>query len=81
MNKKSTTTQKKKSPEKSSQAVHANSSPMEQWTSSHYDAYHEQIVMNTIESNDETVIGGLSQDDDAAKLRALYPTEKGESPV
>ena len=41
----------------------------------------KKTVMNTIESNDETVIGGLSQGDDAAKLRALYPTEKGESPV
>ena len=37
--------------------------------------------MNTIESNIETVIGGLSQGDDAAKLIALYPTERGESPV
>ena len=54
---------------------------MDQGTSSHYNAYHEQTVMKTIESNDETVIGGLSQGDDAAKLRALYPTEKGESPV
>ena len=54
---------------------------MDQGTSSHYNAYHEQTVMNTIESNDETVIGGLSQGDDAAKLRALYPTERGESPV
>ena len=81
MIKKSASTQKKKSPEKSSQAVHANSSPMDHGTSSHYNAYHEQTVMNTIESNDETVIGGLSQGDDVAKLRALYPTEKGESPI
>ena len=50
---------------------------MDLGTSSHYNAYHEQTVMNTIESNDETVIGGLSQGDDAAKLRALYPTERG----
>ena len=54
---------------------------MDQGTSSHYNAYHEQTVMNTIESNNETVIGGLSKGDDAAKLRALYPTERGESPV
>ena len=50
---------------------------MDQGPSSHYNAYHEQTMMNTIKSND----GGLSQGDDAAKLRARHPTEKGESPV
>ena len=61
--------------------VHTNSSPMDQEGSSHHNAYSEETVFNTIVNNEETKIGGFSQDVDAAKLRALYPTEKGESPV
>ena len=74
---------KQKSPAKINNEVqvHTNSSPMDQEGSSHRNAYSEETVLNTIVNNEETIIGGFSQDVDAAKLRALYPTEKGESPV
>ena len=74
---------KQKSPAKINNEVqvHTNSSPMDQEGSSHRNAYSEETVLNTMVNNEETIIGGFSQDIDAAKLRALYPTEKGESPV
>lgn len=74
---------KQKSPAKINNEVqvHTNSSPMDQEGSSHRNAYSEETVLNTMVNNEETIIGGFSQDVDAAKLRALYPTEKGESPV
>ena len=61
--------------------VHTNSSPMDKEGSSHHNVYSEETVLNTMVNNEETIIGGFPQDVDAAKLRALYPTEKGESPI